>query len=56
MSDSLSSVWGYSVHFGEISDVKIFQKATAPTVFIQIQANFSVNMLIMSGYRPLLVW
>ncbi len=32
MSDSLSSIWGHSVHFAEIPVLR-FQKATDPTVF-----------------------
>ena len=36
-----------------ISDVKILQKAAAPTVFIQFQLNFMRNMLLIGEYRLL---
>ncbi len=37
----------------KISDVKIFQKAAAPTVFIQFQPNVTRNLLLIGEYRLL---
>ncbi len=51
-SGHLSSVWGHSVHFAKFPMLK-FQKATAPTVFIQFQPNFMESMVIREEYRLL---
>ena len=42
----MSSVWGHSVHFAKFLMVRFFQKATAPTVFIQFQPKFMESMAI----------
>ena len=50
MAESLSLAWGHSVHFAKFPMLR-FQKATAPTVFIQFQPNFIVSMLVMKEFR-----
>ncbi len=51
MSDSLSSVWGHSVHIVKYTILR-FQKATPPTFFMQFQSTFVYHMLIRgnTGY------
>ena len=53
ISDSLSLVWGHSLHFAKFP-MLIFRKVTASTIFIQFQPNFMEGKVIRGEYGLLL--
>ncbi len=54
MADSLSLVWGHSVHFTKISNFCNFKNSARLPIFILFHLNFMQGILIMQQYRLLL--
>ncbi len=52
MSDSLSSVWGHSVHF---SNMLSFSKGYFTQIFVRFLPNFMIHIVVMGKYRIAIV-
>ncbi len=56
MSDSLSSVWGQSVHFTKLMMFTFSKGYFSHIFFLRFLWNFMINMVVVGEYRVLICW